>query len=89
MDYLTELEKEAEYLESRTEFGADEARDSLVRGFTYFKNCGHDDEDSWDKAVLLVSLAAYKDRDLGFGLRGTVDHLLFGTKHKIQVGCEL
>jgi len=89
MDWQKEMDEVADYIESRTEFGAEEARDALRRGYTYFKDCGHPDQTAWDKAALLVSLAAYKDRDWGFGLRGTVDHLLFGTKHRIQTGCEL
>lgn len=86
-DMTGRMKEEAEYITSHSEYSEEEALESLERGYRYFKDCGHDDEESMDKAVEVVTMATYRAGEMGFNLRGAVDQMLFSVNHRVQGGC--
>jgi len=88
MELTERIETEAARIEGLSEFSFAEAEDSLRRGLKYFQDCGQPTDPAFERAAELVELAVYKARNLGFGLRGMVDLMLLGFRHRVQAGCE-
>jgi len=88
-EITSELFWEAREIEVGSDYTFDEARGSLERSLKYFMDCGASPDEAWDQARQLVALARYRAPDLGFGLRGAVDQLIFSVLHRAQRGVSL
>ena len=79
--------EEAKYISEHSEYSMEEAHKSILRGISYFSDCGDEGEDAFDKAVELVSMAVVTARNEGFDLMGAVDYMLFSVQHRVPGTC--
>ncbi len=79
--------EEAKYIAEHSEHSYDEAHKSILRGISYFADCGDEGEEAFDKAVELVSMAVITARDEDFDLMGAVDYMLFSVQHRVPGAC--
>jgi hypothetical protein len=88
IDLEKRIDDESRYIEGNSVFSFDEARASLERAVKYFMDMGSGPEPAWDQAIDLVASAVVNARNCGFGLKGTVDYMLFSRLHRVQSSCK-